>query len=133
MKASLHPLKMKCNLPRLTFLLQTRFGEGVKLEIDVESSYFVNSIPPLTLQILLENAVKHNQVSVSKPLCIKVYTDDKDNLCVMNNLQKKIQKVPSGKLGLANISAKYKLLNQPEVVIQETRDQFKVVLPLIAH
>ena len=115
------------------FLLQTRFGEGVKLEIDVDSSYFVNSIPPLTLQILLENAVKHNQVSASKPLCIKVYTDEKNNLCVMNNLQKKIQKVPSGKLGLANISAKYKLLNQPDVLIQETRDQFKVVLPLIAN
>lgn len=115
------------------FLLQTRFGDGVKLEVDIDSSHFVNSIPPLTLQILLENAVKHNQVSVSKPLCIKVYTDEKNNLCVMNNLQKKIQKVPSGKMGLANISAKYKLLNQPDVLIQETRDQFTVILPLIAN
>ncbi len=115
------------------YLLQTRFGEGVKLEMNISKDCFCQNIPPLTLQILLENAVKHNKVSLSTPLHIHVYTDETNNLCVVNNLQKKIQSVPSSKMGLANIAAKYRLLNQPEVIINESREHFKVVLPLIAN
>lgn len=115
------------------FLLQTRFGEGVKMDLNIGSECYSRNIPPLTLQILIENAVKHNQVSSVKPLRIQVYTDGARNLCVENNLQKKILNVPSNKMGLANISAKYKLLNHPEVVIHESPELFRVVLPLIAN
>ncbi|MBK7850126.1 MAG: histidine kinase [Bacteroidetes bacterium] len=114
------------------FLLQTRFGNGVKLVVDVFPSFRDFLIPPLTLQILVENAVKHNVVSTNKPLIIRISTDALGNLMVDNNLQKKTQSVPSGGMGLANITSKYKLLNQSEVMIRSTDDNFQVKLPLIS-
>ncbi|MBK6837087.1 MAG: histidine kinase [Bacteroidetes bacterium] len=114
------------------FLLQTRFGSGVKLIVDILPSFREFLIPPLTLQILVENAVKHNVVSSNKPLVIRISSDALGNLMVDNNLQKKTQSVPSSGMGLANITSKYKLLNQSEVIIRTTEDNFQVKLPLIS-
>lgn len=114
------------------FLLQTRFGNGVKLVVEVLPSFREFLIPPLTLQILVENAVKHNVVSSTRPLIIRIHTDALGNLMVDNNLQKKAQSVPSSGMGLANITSKYKLLNQSEVIIQTTKENFQVKLPLMS-
>src|SRR5207302_10574389 len=70
-------------------LLKTRFSDGIQMELNVDNKYDDFLLPPLTLQILLENAVKHNVILPDKPLIIKVYTDEADNLIVLNNLQKK--------------------------------------------
>lgn len=113
------------------FLLQTRFGEGVKLEVNIPQQYNDFLLPPLTLQILIENAVKHNIVSVHTPLYIRIYIEKNDTLVVDNNLQRKSQQVPGGKMGLVNIMSKYKLLNQPDVIIKETETSFRVKLPLM--
>lgn len=112
-------------------LLKTRFGNGVQEEITIHPSYADAQLPPLTLQMLVENAVKHNVISAVKPLkiCISTTTDGK--LVVKNNLQKKTQQVPSGKVGLANIISRYKLLGQPDVEVKETADEFIVTVPLI--
>jgi sensor histidine kinase YesM len=112
-------------------LLKTRFGEGIFVKIAVEETFKNYSLPALTLQLLIENAVKHNSIGKAKPLIIEISTTENGWLSVKNNLQKRINVIPSTKIGLSNIIAKYKLLNQPEVIIQETFKEFTVLLPLI--
>ena len=112
-------------------LLKTRFGEGIKLEVSVEDNYIDYLIPPLTLQVLVENAVKHNSIMPDKPLCIHMYTDEADNLIVINNLQKRHSAIISNKLGLRNIITKYRLMNHRNVLIKQTDKVFQVIIPLI--
>jgi two-component system LytT family sensor kinase len=112
-------------------LLKTRFGNGFRIEYRIDPEHLDHLLPPLTLQLLVENAVKHNVVSVSEPLVIQIFTTESDRLHVHNNLQRKNRAVPSSKVGLANIQNKYRLLRQTEPEIQESDGQFKVILPLI--
>ncbi len=113
------------------FLLQMRFGEGISLEVVVEKDYLDHLIPPLTLQMLVENAVKHNQVSVRKPLSVRIAAEQGKWLVVSNNAQPKRTSVPSSGTGLSNIATKYKLLNQPNVQVQSVQTHFTVKVPLI--
>lgn len=112
-------------------LLKTRYGQGIELDIAIASECLENRLPPLTLQILVENAVKHNVILANKPLCITILTTPAQQLVVQNNLQRKTTRVASNKVGLANIAAKYRLLAQSDVVIQENTDHFTVILPLL--
>ncbi|HZG24406.1 MAG TPA: histidine kinase [Chitinophagaceae bacterium] len=112
-------------------LLHTRFGDGIELSTTVDEKYLSHLLPPLTLQILVENAVKHNAILPERPLRIRILTDENGNLAVVNNLQKKTSPVISHKLGLRNIQSKYKLLMSGEVVVQQTTDAFTVIVPLI--
>ncbi len=114
------------------FLLQTRFGEGISLDVAVDNQYMDCLIPPLTLQLLVENAVKHNQVSVRKPLRVTVSMEEGKWLVVSNNAQPKRVSVTTNGMGLTNIATKYKLLNEPAVVVKEDPDRFTVKVPLIA-
>jgi LytS/YehU family sensor histidine kinase len=113
------------------YLLKTRFEDGLTIKVSVRQQDRKRMLPPLTLQMLIENAVKHNKVDSNKPLTVSISIDDKQNLVVVNNLQKKNSMASSNRVGLANISAKYKLLNQPEMKVNETTEEFKVVLPLV--
>jgi sensor histidine kinase YesM len=112
-------------------LLKTRFGEGLQVSMNVTEEWMQYSVPPLTLQMLFENCVKHNIISTQQPLRIKVYTEGSGKLVVSNNLQKKMQSIQSEKIGLANIITKYKYLGCPDVSITESAHEFIVSLPLI--
>ncbi|GAB3341967.1 hypothetical protein GCM10027299_56400 [Larkinella ripae] len=112
-------------------LLKTRYGDGIFMEIAIEPPFMAYLIPPLTLQILLENAIKHNVIAVSRPLTIKLYTSD-GHLFVENNLQKKKVAVPSSQIGLQNIMIKYKLLAHSSVTIQYDDEKFLVGVPLLS-
>ncbi|GAB3709352.1 hypothetical protein GCM10027592_45430 [Spirosoma flavus] len=114
-----------------THLLRTRYGAGFDLLIQVDHRFRTYQIPPLTLQLLVENAVKHNIVMKSKPLTIEIQTDALANLHVRNNIQKKKQGVVSNGVGLNNILAKYEMLGQPRPSVREETGQFVVALPLI--
>jgi sensor histidine kinase YesM len=114
-------------------LLKTRFSEGLFLKMDIPPQYLDYLIPPLTLQILLENAIKHNIVSANKPLTIHVFIEKNTYLVVSNNIQHKQIAVRSEGVGLVNISAKYRLLGLSEVVISEADNVFSVKLPLIKN
>ncbi|RNI22688.1 sensor histidine kinase [Rufibacter latericius] len=114
------------------YLLKTRFEEGVSLSIDVLPELRACLLPPLTLQILVENAVKHNVISEATPLHIRIYANDLQHLVVENNLQKRKSSVASNKMGLVNVAAKYHLLNQSEIAIQETDALFQIQIPLIS-
>jgi sensor histidine kinase YesM len=112
-------------------LLQTRFAEGISLTIDVPDHYIDKQLPTLTLQLLVENAVKHNIVSVSRPLRIQIRVAD-GRLVVENNLQKKRLAVTSGKVGLSNIAAKYALRGPYSITVEDTDGRFRLTLPLLA-
>jgi hypothetical protein len=113
-------------------LLQTRYGRGISLTIEVANAFMTCQLPPLTLQLLIENAVKHNIVSSDQPLKIHIFISDQNWLSVQNNLQRKsVDRVKSTKKGLLNILTKYKMLGQPTPTVQETDQDFVVKLPLI--
>jgi two-component system LytT family sensor kinase len=113
-------------------LLKTRYEAAIQIHLAIGKVYLDYLLPPLTLQLLVENAVKHNIVAVNKPLDLKIHTDELQQLIVENNIQQKATSVKSNRMGLANIFAKYNLLNQPPVVINQSGRLFQVILPLIS-
>jgi LytS/YehU family sensor histidine kinase len=112
-------------------LLRTRHGEAVQLKIEVDKKYDHYLLPSLSLQMLVENAVKHNVLSKNKPLTIDIFTTTGNKLVISNNLQIRSVKGPSNKIGLDNIRAKYALLNHTDFQVLEDKKSFSVVLPLI--
>ncbi|GAB3840506.1 sensor histidine kinase [Hymenobacter jeollabukensis] len=113
-------------------LLKTRYGNCLWLDMEIDDKYENHLIPSLTLQLLVENAVKHNVIHKDHPLRIKIVTDEPGWLTVKNNLQTKEEYIPSNKIGLNNIVKKFELLKQPSVVIEKTEAEFIVSLPIIA-
>jgi two-component system LytT family sensor kinase len=113
------------------FLLEKRFGQGVRIEKDIPESYKAYYIVPIALQILFENAIKHNIVSVHYPLVIQVFIDENDHIIVRNNLQQKTPDEASTMTGLSNISKRYELTMGRQIRIQQGQDYFEVALPLI--
>jgi two-component system, LytTR family, sensor kinase len=112
-------------------LLQTRHGEAVRLNIQVDKEYESYCLPSLSLQLLVENAVKHNMMSKNKPLVIDIFTTAGNQLVVNNNLQRRIVKALSNRVGLENIRYKYELLKQSGFQVMEDEKNYTVVLPLI--
>lgn len=112
------------------FLLQTRFGSNLDVVINVPDEKLNKRIVPLSLQILMENAIKHNIVSSDKPLKIEVAALN-GKLVVSNNLQKRNQLNESTGIGLNNISNRYKLLGNGGVEVKESGYDFTVSIPLI--
>jgi len=111
------------------FLVKMRFGENLKTEIDIPLDNDV-MIAPLTLQILVENAIKHNIISKAKPLTITVKKEE-DHFIVHNNLQKKKAIESSSGIGLPNIQARYKFISGKEIIIDEQEDAFVVKVPVL--
>lgn len=112
-------------------LLQTRHGEAVQLNMQIDKRYEPYLLPSLSLQLLIENVVKHNVVSKSAPLEIDIFTIAGNKLVINNNLKRRAVKAPSNKIGLDNIKAKYSLLRQQGFQVMEDEKNFTVVLPLI--
>lgn len=115
------------------FLLKIRFGQNIQVNFQVEEAYFKDYVAPLTLQMLVENAIKHNIVSKAKPLYIEIYVANGRSIIVKNNLQKKNQAQPTTKIGLENIKKRYKYLTNQAVDIITSTNNFMVALPLIKH
>ncbi|MES2777548.1 MAG: histidine kinase [Bacteroidota bacterium] len=112
-------------------LLKTRHGDAVFMQMEIDKQYRKYLLPSLSLQMLVENVVKHNSLSKNHPLTIEIFTTVGNKLVVSNNLQRRVAKAPGGNVGLDNIKAKYELLNQPGFQVVEDEKNFMVVLPLI--
>jgi len=111
-------------------LLKMRFEDSIIFEIPEQASNPESKVVPLSLQLLLENAVKHNMVTSSKPLHIKIY-ETNNLLVVENNLQpKQIVKKSSG-VGLDNIKQRYELLTDRKVNINQQAESFAVAIPML--
>lgn len=111
-------------------LQKTRFEEGLQVSIDINESYHYRKIAPVTLQNLVENAIKHNMADAELPLRIELLIED-DYLIVRNNLQKKNFVETSNRQGLQNMESLYRYLSKKPMQIIETPTQFIVKIPLL--
>ncbi len=112
-------------------LLQTRYGQGFQLQMNIDPAVANYELPALSLQLLVENAVKHNIISKQNPVLINISATSSGRLIVENNLARKINKPDSTGIGLANIREKYRLLKRDDVVAEERSEKFFVSLPLL--
>jgi len=127
------PLQEELNiLSNYSFLQEKRFASGLEINVDIDNTVISSSyIPPLVLQMLVENAIKHNIISKEIPLCIDIKNAGKKYLAVMNNINKKMKPETRSGLGLENIQKRYALLEAEKVIIESDEHLFTVKIPLI--
>lgn len=112
------------------FLLTQRHGKNLRVSINISDEDRNQLIPPLTLQLLIENSVKHNVVSREDPLCVDIFMNEKRQLVVRNNLQRRPESVVSTQIGLKNISSRFEILGGKSAEIVITEKYFVVSLDL---
>lgn len=112
------------------FLLQIRFEQKIRLEKSIPPEAESLKLPPLTLQLLVENAVKHNKMSAQEPLVIRIAVAE-NTLVVENNIRQREQAESSTGVGLENIRRRYAMLTEKKPAITQTNQQFRVQLPLL--
>lgn len=112
------------------YLQKKRFGDNLRVDLNLEKEIVKKTVPTFVLQLLLENAIKHNIVSSEKPLDVKVYSIDGSKIAVENNLQKKQFSGPSTENGLQNIQNRYEILGDKQIEIIKDEKIFKVIIPL---
>jgi LytS/YehU family sensor histidine kinase len=113
------------------FLLEKRFPESISITLDIEQKYLQLYIVPASLQMLVENATKHNVLSKAKPLEIIISVNNNGDLFVKNNLQAKLQVEDSMQVGLKNIQQRYAIITGKNIDIIKDGASFSVTLPLI--
>jgi len=112
------------------FLMQTRLGANLQCTMELAPEALTKVLPPAALQMLVENAIKHNGSTRQKPLRVRIFTEG-DAVVVENNRQPRTSPVVSTGLGLQNISSRYRYLGAPAVHITDTPTTFRVALPLL--
>lgn len=112
-------------------LLKIRFGEALQLEIEISEMLLQNClVTPISLQVLVENAIKHNNFSPQEPLVLTIRAKG-DEIRISNRINRKLLSRPSPKTGLYNLNERYKLIAEKEIQVEEDGDQFRVSLPLL--
>lgn len=112
------------------YMMKIRYNDSLQIEYNPEEKYKKYYILPFGLQVLIENAIKHNVISNKYPLMITIETTDKDTIRVKNNIRLKPDS-PSSGIGLANLNERYQLLFNKEIEINQNEDYFMVEIPLI--
>ena len=118
-------------LEKYIHLQKLRFNDNLKIGIDIDTESLASAIPTLTIQMLVENCIKHNVISEKHPLLIQVYNDEK-SITVVNNLQRKQVGESTGK-GLQNIEGRYRFVTGESVIIDITDTEFKVTIPILKN
>lgn len=111
------------------FLLKKRYEDGFHLIDRLNGRKGL--IMPLALQLLVENAVKHNIISASKPLTIEIFADENDYVVVRNNIQPKIKPEPSTHFGLQSLVNRYQLMGERPVIVEDNVAFFTVKVPIV--
>ncbi len=126
-------MKVKSELEFLDsyiYTLRKRFGDKLQINTNIPDRILESHIPPRALQVLVENAIKHNRISNTSPLKINILSDN-NSLIVKNNLQQRKDNQDSFGLGLPNLNKRYELLTGKQIIINQTNDEFIVKLPII--
>lgn len=115
-----------------TDLLLTRYGASLRIELTSDSAFLDRFLPPLSIQTLIDNSIKHNSMSPARPLSILIQTTQEGHLLVRNSLQRKTVKMDLSQARLGSLMEKYRRLNH-EVQVIETETHFEVSLPLLSY
>ena len=113
------------------YLHEIRFESKLFVDVSADPKYDSWQIPVLSLQPLIENAVKHNMITSSNPFHISIFTDKEGNIVVSNPLIPKIDKSNGTGIGLSNLKSRYRLLTGRDISVSDDSGFFKVVIPLI--
>ena len=114
------------------FLLKERFGENLQIHLQIDPGVKQMQMIPLSMQMLLENAIKHNIISKEKPLLIEITVGTRSgNLMIRNRLQPKQQRQESTQVGLDNIRRRYSFYTNADILIKQEDGWFSVELPLL--
>ncbi len=113
------------------FLLEIRFMKKLFIDIDIDKSYYDYQILPIAIQLIMENAIKHNSFSKARPLKIEIFIDDKKRLGIVNNLNLRETKLVSTGVGLENIKRRYALVSDQSPEFTKTAEHFIAKLPLL--
>lgn len=111
-------------------LQKLRFPKGLRVEVDIPEEDLQRSVVPCSVQLLLENAMKHNSVTEENPLVVRIHTT-KNSVVVTNNLVPKLTTVQSSGLGLRYLRQQYKDISGKSVIVKPTEDTYTVIIPLI--
>ena len=111
------------------FLLKERYGDKLIFNNEISDTAYKSMIPPMSLQLLVENAIQHNVITNTSPLTINVFIEN-NMICVKNNLQEKESSDSYG-IGLQNLANRYRLLAQKDIIIAKDEHSFSVKLPLL--
>lgn len=131
LKKNLVPLKEEIKfVTAYLYLISIRHGDNVRVTIELGEQAMEKSIPPITIQLLIENAIKHNIASAENPLYISI-SSISDQVVISNNLQRIPVTIPSSGMGLHNIKERYRLLAGQEPLINDDNELFQVFLPLL--
>ena len=112
------------------FLLDIRFGDSLQVHIDVDPALNMASLPPLSLQLLVENAIKHNEVSQPRPLYLRIESHE-GCIFVTNNVQPRLETVRSLGFGWKNLRQRYALIGAPKPTYQVNEKRFVARIPLV--
>lgn len=132
-EADLVSLEKELNfLDSYIFMMNIRHTDAISIKTDIRLNASLYSIPTLSLQMLVENAMKHNFFSKEKPMEINIYTVGKIALVVENTFRKRDIQEESTQLGIKNIKKRYAFYTNQEVTVEQTDGLFKVTMPLLA-
>jgi hypothetical protein len=112
------------------FLIKIRFGDNLTTITDISQDLYEYQLPPLTLQTLVENAIKHNEISRRNPLGIYIQGTTVETVIVMNDIRPKITNEEGTGIGLSNMSKQFRLLIQKDIIIRKENNKFLVEVPL---
>lgn len=113
------------------YLIRMRYDTNLMVQKDINEKLLSYELPPLTIQTLVENAIKHNEISKRRPLKIEIFTTEHESLIVRNNIQKKITEDSGTGIGLTNLSRQFSLLFGKDIAISGNDQFFIVEIPLI--
>jgi two-component system, LytTR family, sensor kinase len=114
------------------YLLQVRYEDHLRLEINLPKNILDTAVPPLTLQLLVENAVKHNQISKENPLLVYISAKDNTHIVITSTKTVTINPSASFKIGLDNIKNRYQFFSNEKIMIKD-EEKFTVQLPVIKN
>ena len=118
-------------LKAYVYLLEIRFMDKLKISINLPEEKLSTQLPPIALQLLIENAIKHNTFSKKHPLFIDIHIDEEDYLHVLNNLQVRENRIESTGIGLKNIETRYSYLTDKKICCGVVNDCFEAKIPLL--
>ena len=111
--------------------MEIRYGENLKINFDIDERLLDDEIIPLSLQVLIENAIKHNVISGKQPLTINITSDyERRSVNVVNKIQHKLDEITGNGIGLANLSERYRLKWNSDIDILNNNVEFCVVIKL---